>query len=164
MKLQAPPEEVEGSRFYLNYLRARRIFFILLDNLKLTRTNLELAHVRQTTGAAGQEEALRWEVEIAKRIEEGEKEVINAVLDSPLTIKEIASLCGVNPRTAYRDVQALESVLGLPIWEEGKKRGIVEGYFLPPVAFSLPEATVMSSVPTLLETLRMLYDAAVVVS
>jgi RNA polymerase primary sigma factor len=29
------------------------------------------------------------EVEIAKRIEEGEKEVINAVLDSPLTIKEI---------------------------------------------------------------------------
>jgi RNA polymerase primary sigma factor len=29
------------------------------------------------------------EVEIAKRIEQGEKEVINAVLDSPLTIKEI---------------------------------------------------------------------------
>ena len=29
------------------------------------------------------------EVEIAKRIEAGEKEVINAVLDSPLTIKEI---------------------------------------------------------------------------
>ncbi|MGB9700124.1 MAG: RNA polymerase sigma factor RpoD [Thermodesulfobacteriota bacterium] len=29
------------------------------------------------------------EVEIAKRIEEGEKEVINAVLNSPLTIKEI---------------------------------------------------------------------------
>jgi RNA polymerase primary sigma factor len=29
------------------------------------------------------------EVEIAKRIERGEKEVINAVLDSPLTIKEI---------------------------------------------------------------------------
>jgi RNA polymerase primary sigma factor len=32
------------------------------------------------------------EVEIAKRIEEGEKEVINAVLDSPLTIKEIIQL------------------------------------------------------------------------
>jgi len=31
-------------------------------------------------------------VEIAKRIEEGEKEVINAVLDSPLTIKEIIQL------------------------------------------------------------------------
>ncbi|NWF56047.1 MAG: RNA polymerase sigma factor RpoD [Syntrophaceae bacterium] len=32
------------------------------------------------------------EVEIAKRIEQGEKEVINAVLDSPLTIKEIIQL------------------------------------------------------------------------
>jgi len=60
-----------------------------------------------------------------------------------LTIKEIATRCGVNPRTAYRDVQALESVLSLPIWEEGKKRGIAEGYFLPPVSFSLPEATVI---------------------
>jgi predicted DNA-binding transcriptional regulator YafY len=60
-----------------------------------------------------------------------------------LTIKEIADRCGVNPRTAYRDVQALESVLNLPIWEDGKKRGIVEGYFLPPVSFSLPEATVI---------------------
>lgn len=60
-----------------------------------------------------------------------------------LSINEIATRCGVNPRTAYRDVQALESVLNLPIWEEGKKRGIVEGYFLPPVSFSLPEATVI---------------------
>ncbi len=32
------------------------------------------------------------EVEIAKRIEQGEKEVINAVLDSPVTIKEIIQL------------------------------------------------------------------------
>ncbi len=32
------------------------------------------------------------EVEIAKRIEQGEKEVINAVLDSPLTIKEMIQL------------------------------------------------------------------------
>ncbi len=54
-----------GSGYYLNYLRARKIFFILLDNLKLARTNLELAHVRQTTGAAGPEEPLRWQVEIA---------------------------------------------------------------------------------------------------
>jgi outer membrane protein TolC len=56
---------VDGANFYVNYLRARKIFFILLDNLKLTRTNLELARVRQSTGAAGQEETLRWEVEIA---------------------------------------------------------------------------------------------------
>ncbi|HTR98202.1 MAG TPA: TolC family protein, partial [Bacteroidota bacterium] len=35
------------------------------DNLRLTRTNLELARVRQASGAAGPEEALRWEAEIA---------------------------------------------------------------------------------------------------
>jgi outer membrane protein len=56
---------VDGATLYINYLRARKLFYILLDNLKLMRTNLELARVRQTTGAAGQEETLRWEVEIA---------------------------------------------------------------------------------------------------
>lgn len=56
---------VEGSTHYINYLRARKLYSILLENLKLTRTNLELARVRNTTGAAGPEESLRWEVEIA---------------------------------------------------------------------------------------------------
>ena len=56
---------LDGSRLYMNYLRAKKIFFILLENLKLLRTNLEIARVRQATGAAGQEETLRWEVEIA---------------------------------------------------------------------------------------------------
>ena len=56
---------VDGAAFYVNYLRTRKLFYILLDNLRLMRTNLELARVRQTTGAAGQEETLRWEVEIA---------------------------------------------------------------------------------------------------
>ena len=56
---------VDGSRLYMNYLRAKKVFYILLDNLRLLRTNLELARVRQATGAAGQEESLRWEVEIA---------------------------------------------------------------------------------------------------
>jgi outer membrane protein len=56
---------VNGATAYVNYLRARKIFFILLDNLKLARTNLEIAHVRQSTGVAGPEEPLRWQVEIA---------------------------------------------------------------------------------------------------
>ncbi len=56
---------VDGATYYINYLRMRKLFSILLDNLRLMRTNLELARVRQATGSAGQEEALRWEVEIA---------------------------------------------------------------------------------------------------
>jgi len=54
--------------------------------------------------------------------------------------EEIARLCDVCVRTTYRDLVALESELGVPIWEEGGKRGIVEGYFLPPIHFSLSEA------------------------
>ena len=57
-----------------------------------------------------------------------------------LTVKEIAGVCGVTVRTTYRDLKALEFELGVPIWEEGTKRGIVEGYFLPPIHFSLSEA------------------------
>jgi outer membrane protein len=55
----------DGAINYLNYLRTRKSYYILLDNLKLTRSNLELAQIRQSTGAAGPEEPLRWEVEIA---------------------------------------------------------------------------------------------------
>jgi len=55
----------EGATSYLNYLRTRKSYYILLENLKLTRSNLELAQIRQLTGAAGPEEPLRWEAEIA---------------------------------------------------------------------------------------------------
>ena len=57
-----------------------------------------------------------------------------------LKMTEIARLCGVNKRTTYRDLVALDSELGVPIWEEGTKRGITEGYILPPIQFTLPEA------------------------
>ncbi|MFC1894082.1 helix-turn-helix transcriptional regulator [Chloroflexota bacterium] len=57
-----------------------------------------------------------------------------------LKVEEIARLCGVNKRTTYRDLGALESELGLPIWGEGIRRGIVEGYLLPPIHFTLAEA------------------------
>jgi len=57
-----------------------------------------------------------------------------------LSVKEIADACDVCARTAYRDIGALESAIGVPIWKDGEKYHIVEGYFLPPIQFSLPEA------------------------
>jgi len=57
-----------------------------------------------------------------------------------LKVEEIARLCGVNKRTTYRDLGALESELGVPIWGEVTRRGIVEGYLLPPIHFTLAEA------------------------
>ena len=50
-----------------------------------------------------------------------------------LEVKEIARKCGISTRTAYRDLNALESELEVPLWGEGSKRGVVEGTFLPPI-------------------------------
>ena len=56
---------LEGSKLFLNFLRTRKIYYILLENLKLLRVNLEIAQKRQAIGAAGPEETLRWEAEVA---------------------------------------------------------------------------------------------------
>lgn len=57
-----------------------------------------------------------------------------------IEIEEIARRCQVSKRTAYRDLETLESELHVPIWEDGNKRGITEGYFMPPIAFTQAEA------------------------
>jgi len=56
-----------------------------------------------------------------------------------MTIGAIAEKCGVCPRTSRRDLEALESI-GVPVWEKGNLRGILEDHFLPPISFTLPEA------------------------
>ena len=56
---------LDASTAYLNVLRAQKIMLILLDNVKITRTNLEIAQIRETTGSAGPGEPLRWESEVA---------------------------------------------------------------------------------------------------
>ena len=57
-----------------------------------------------------------------------------------ITPRKIATQCGVNVRTTYRDLDALQRFLKVPIWAEGGLWGIQPGSFLPPVNFSLPEA------------------------
>lgn len=57
-----------------------------------------------------------------------------------LSVKEIAAKCEVDPRTTYRDIKALEYEIGVPFWNDGGRYQIMEGYFLPPVQLSLPEA------------------------
>ena len=53
---------------------------------------------------------------------------------------QLAQKCSVSKRTVYRDLTTLESELGVPLWEEGSRWGLAEGYFLPPISFSLQEA------------------------
>ncbi len=59
---------------YLNVLRAKTFEKIRQQNLKLTRTNLELAQVRNAVGTANQSEIYRWESEIASK----RKDLINS--------------------------------------------------------------------------------------
>ena len=57
-----------------------------------------------------------------------------------LTATEIARRFQVSIRTVYRDIRALEAA-GVPVYtEEGKGYSLVEGYRLPPVAFTENEA------------------------
>lgn len=50
---------------YLNLLRARTVERIEVDNLKRTRSNLDLARVRESIGSAIPSEVYRWESQIA---------------------------------------------------------------------------------------------------
>ena len=53
----------------------------------------------------------------------------------------IAGFTGMSRRTVYRDLQALEGEIGIPLWSEAGKWGVVEGEtFLPPLRLTLDEA------------------------
>ena len=55
----------EAATAYLNLLRTNTVERIVKDNLKVTRSNLELARVRQSIGYSGPGEVYRWESQIA---------------------------------------------------------------------------------------------------
>ena len=56
------------------------------------------------------------------------------------TVDAVAGFTAMSRRTVYRDLQALEGEIGIPLWSEGGKWGIVEGAFLPPLRLTLDEA------------------------
>jgi len=100
---------VEGAEYYLNYLRLRRIYRLLLDNLRLTRTNLELARVRQTTGVASPEEALRWEVEIAS-LRKTTMDIQSQMNQALLALKQILRI-PMQIQVNFADVPDLDSAV-----------------------------------------------------
>ena len=54
-----------SGRAYLNVLRLIALENVQRSNLEVTRTNLELARVREAIGFSGRSDVLRWESEIA---------------------------------------------------------------------------------------------------
>lgn len=55
-------------------------------------------------------------------------------------LADIAKACSISCRTVYRDLKTLDAELGVPVWMNGGKYGVAEGYFLPPIPFTNEEA------------------------
>jgi len=56
------------------------------------------------------------------------------------TIDSVAEFVGMSRRTVYRDLVALEEEIGIGLWSEGGRWGVVEGAILPPLRLTLDEA------------------------
>ncbi len=78
-------------------------------------------------------------------------------------VAEIARLTGMTKRTVYRDINALDDELGVPVFQAGRGRyGIERKFFLPPLHLSVPEAIVLFLASRLIANWSDQYDTAVV--
>ena len=83
--------------------------------------------------------------------------------DAGVPVAEIARLTGMTTRTVYRDINALDEELGVPVFQAGRGRyGIDRKFFLPPLRLSVPEAIVLFLASRLIARWSDQYDAAVV--
>jgi len=57
-----------------------------------------------------------------------------------ITPAEIAKRTGMAKRTVYRDLNAIQAELGIPVWSEGGAWGVEDEAFLPPLRLTLSEA------------------------
>lgn len=60
-----------------------------------------------------------------------------------LTPQEIANRIGMNVRTVYRDLRALEEEVGVAVWQDGRRFGAERTSFLPPLKLTLQEAVTL---------------------
>lgn len=60
--------------------------------------------------------------------------------EAGVTPREIARRTGMSPRTVYRDLNALQNEMQVPLWSEGGKWGVQPGAFLPAMRLTLQEA------------------------
>lgn len=83
--------------------------------------------------------------------------------EAGVAVSEIAKLTGMTTRTVYRDINALDEELGVPVFQAGRGHyGIDRKFFLPPLRLSVPEAIVLFLASRLIARWSDQYDAAVV--
>jgi outer membrane protein TolC len=95
----------EAAANYIDVLRAKTVERIQTDNLRLTRSNLELAQSRVEIGEAGREELFRWESQIATNrksvveasaIRSQAEIAVNRVLNRPIEETFFTTEVGLN--------------------------------------------------------------------
>jgi predicted DNA-binding transcriptional regulator YafY len=71
--------------------------------------------------------------------------VANLLFQHPhgLTAAQIAERIGMNVRTVYRDLHALETEVGVPFWQDGNRYGAERTSLLPPLKLTLQEAVTL---------------------
>lgn len=57
-----------------------------------------------------------------------------------LRVPDISRRLGISKRTVYRDIDALDYEVGIPVWQDKGKYGVREEHYLPPVRLSPDEA------------------------
>jgi outer membrane protein TolC len=114
---------LEAAVTYLNLLRAKTLVQVQRNNLVLTRSNLELARIRNTIGAANPAEVFRWESQTAT----DRKELIEA-----MARRRVAEMA-LN-RVLHRDLEerfrTAEVILDDPYLITGQER--FQGYTTTP--------------------------------
>lgn len=84
---------LRATRAYLNVLRTKAIARVERENLALTRSNLDVAQLKERVGAAGLSDVYRWQAELAqsrRRLLDADARVqvasleLNSVLNRPL--------------------------------------------------------------------------------
>jgi predicted DNA-binding transcriptional regulator YafY len=66
--------------------------------------------------------------------------VLHAHGEGGVTPREIAQRTGMSSRTVYRDLNALQNEMQVPLWSDGGKWGVQPGAFLPAMRLTLQEA------------------------
>lgn len=115
---------LEAAIGYLNVLRAKTSLRVQKDNLKLTRSNLELARVRESVGSAARDEVYRWESEIANgriAVLEAQAQVkqanvaLNRTLHRPLEEPFLTDEASLHDPLLFGDLNRLFTFIGNPM-------------------------------------------------
>lgn len=85
------------AQAYLSILEDRSNFYLLINNLMITRSNLEVAKMKKETGSSGEDEVLRWQIEVAK----SKRNVISAYSSISQVSFQLIQLVHVKSLTSY---------------------------------------------------------------